>query len=124
LENAAICIGRLGLHLAPEIAPHYNVFINAWVANIKPVEETDEKDSALRGMCHIVATNPGGLSGENVLLSFVELCALYIEPSPELADILGKVLQGFKSLVPNWDDMVMSKLDPVLANSLRQRYYL
>lgn len=124
LENAAICIGRLGLSLANEIAPHYGVFMNFWIEHIKPVEETDEKDTALRGMCQVIGTNPGGLSGEGTLLSFVELCGLYMEPSPELADVIGKVLQGFKSLVPNWEEAVMSKLEPVLANSLRQRYYL
>lgn len=122
LENAAIAIGRLGKTLADVIAPHIQVFIQQWCAYIKNVEETDEKDSAFQGMCQIVGANPSGLSNEGALLSFIEAAALYIEPSQDLAMLIGRVLEGYKSYVQDWDNSVMGKLPPYIANTLRQRY--
>lgn len=122
LENAAIAIGRLGKTLADVIAPHIQVFILQWCNYIKNVEETDEKDSAFQGMCQIVGANPSGLSNEGSLLAFIEVAALYVEPSQELATLIGRVLEGYKSYVQDWDNSVMNQLPPYVANSLRQRY--
>lgn len=126
LENAAIAIGRLGRELAGMIAPHLDVFIQAWCVKIRNVDETDEKDSAFLGMCHIIAANPNSLtsSGGQPLIEFLQLCAYYEEPSQELAMSIAKVLEGYKNFLgSNWNDL-MGKLHPEVAQSLTQRYGL
>lgn len=123
LENAAIAIGRIGINLPELISPHVSLFIDRWCESMRDVDETDEKDSAMRGMCHIVASNPAALSNEASLVSFIETLALYLEPSPQLGMLIAKVLEGYKSYVSNWD-VVMTKLSPGIADSLRLRYGL
>ncbi|CAN6672042.1 importin subunit beta-2 [Trichomonascus vanleenenianus] len=121
LENAAIALGRLGKSLSDLVAPHVGIFVDKWCHMILPVEETDEKDSAYRGMCEIVCANPTGIT-EGSVLKFIETIALYMEPSHELAMLISKVLEGYKSYISDWNGVVMAKLPQHVSNSLRQRY--
>lgn len=122
-ENAAIALGRLGQCVPELLAQHLPVFIDKWCFYIKEILETHEKDSAYIGMCQIVAVNPNGLNNEISLLSFLDAIATYVDPSTELTDMTGKVLQGYKSIVPDWDGIV-AKLPPDAQLSIRQRYGL
>ncbi|ANB15835.1 Kap104p [Sugiyamaella lignohabitans] len=124
LENAAIAIGRLGKVCADIVAPHIGLFIDKWCTSIKYVDETDEKDSAFQGICHIIAANPSGLSNEKSLLVFIDTIAIYNEPSHALAMLISKVLEGYKGFISDWDKRVMAQLSQESANSLRQRYGL
>lgn len=122
LENAAIALGRLGKPMPDVVAPHLSMFIDEWCKHIQNVEETEEKDSAVQGMCQIVGANPSGLSNPDSLVKFIETVALYMEPSHELAMLIAKVLEGYKGYVEDWDSVVMSKLSQFAAASLRERY--
>jgi transportin-1 len=124
LENAAIAIGRLGKTLPDCVAPHLSLFIDKWCDCVMYIEETEEKDTSFQGMCRIIGTNPSALSNQTSLVKFVETAARYVEPSPPLGMLLAKVFEGYKNYVANWDEMVMNKLHPDLAASLRQRYGL
>ena len=122
-ENAAIAIGRLGQCVPVLLAQHLRLFIDNWCFYMKDVIETDEKDSAFIGMCQVVSSNPNGLDNENSLMKFLESIACYVEPSGELINVISKVLQGYKSLIPTWDDLV-NRLSSDAQSSIRQRYGL
>ncbi|KAL2313475.1 Importin subunit beta-2 [Schizosaccharomyces pombe] len=92
LENVAITIGRLGVYNPELVAPHLELFYQPWFEIIKTVGENEEKDSAFRGFCNILACNPQALS--YLLPMFVLCVAEYENPSAELRDMFQKILQG------------------------------
>lgn len=121
-ENAAIALARLGKNIPDLISPNLTMFIDKWCELMHGVEETDEKDSAFKGMCQIVGANPSGLSNEKSLITLIETMGLYRDPSPELAVLIQKLLQGYKNFVQDWQGMVMNKLPQPVAQTLIQRY--
>ncbi|EPX73852.1 karyopherin Kap104 [Schizosaccharomyces octosporus yFS286] len=92
LENVAITIGRLGMYNPELVAPHLQLFYQPWFEIIKTIGENEEKDSAFRGFCNILACNPQSLS--YLLPMFVTCVAEYEKPSMELQDMFQKILQG------------------------------
>jgi transportin-1 len=89
LENSAICIGRVGLVCADDVAPQLPAFAASFIRALKDVRDNDEKDSAFRGFCTLIGNNPSGLAGD--LTNFVIAVAKYSEPSPELAEMFRTV---------------------------------
>lgn len=63
-ENAAVTIGRLGLVCPALVAPDLGTFAQAWCTALWEIKDNEEKDSAFRGFCMMISTNPSGL--ENV----------------------------------------------------------
>ncbi|KAK9448530.1 armadillo-type protein [Limtongia smithiae] len=135
LENAAITLGRLGISSAALIASRLETFAVPWCTCISLVaDNTDEKDTAFRGMCHIIMLHPAGL--RDCLPEFVEAVGRYTEPSPELAQMFANILGGFKNLVMgetssadgassnSWDDKIMNKVPAEPREFLRGRYGL
>lgn len=120
-ENAAIAIGRLGQCVPELLAEHLPMFCDKWCFYIKAILETHEKDSAYFGMCQIVSLNPNGFGNDVSLLSFLDAIATYVDPSPQLSEAVLKVLQGYKSLVPEWESVV-NQLPGDSQMSIRQRY--
>ncbi|KAK9464862.1 armadillo-type protein [Lipomyces arxii] len=120
IENAAITIGRLGIACPEIIAPRLDVFASYWCKTLKMIRENDEKETAFKGMCKIVALNPSGL--QDCLVAFVEAIGLYTEPSNELQDMFKTILTGYKSLIPDWQGVVVNKLPPEVCERVRERY--
>jgi len=102
LENTAITIGRMGLVCPQQVSPYLQSFIRVWCSSLRSIRDNDEKDSAFRGICHLISMNPGG-----VVNDFVFLCdaiASWNNPKPDLKEMFYKILTGFKNQVgeENW----------------------
>lgn len=54
-------LGRIGLEHPQLVAPHLDVFAQAWCQALFEIKDNEEKDSAFRGFCTLVQTNPGGI---------------------------------------------------------------
>lgn len=61
-ENAAVSIGRIGLMHPTIVAPHLEVFAQAWCQALFEIKDNEEKDSAFRGFCTLVQANPAGIA--------------------------------------------------------------
>ena len=44
------------------IAPLLPDFVQAWCQALYEIRDNEEKDSAFRGLCTLVQTNPGGIA--------------------------------------------------------------
>lgn len=115
VENAAICIGRLGLCGAlPILAPRLAEFIHSWCAQIMYVEENEEKETAFKGMLSTVQQNPdagfGGLSnqqGKKNLSVFLSCIGNYFEPPEDLKHGFFQTLTSYKAMLgADWDAVV------------------
>lgn len=120
LWNAAIAIGRLGLGSAHLLAPHLQIFIAKWLEIIMDVDATAEKDTALQGMCLTIAANPSALN-ENTLQQFLKVLAGYFTPSPDLKELVGKVVEGYKGVFPQFHNLV-GTLPPAFQQQLKLTY--
>lgn len=61
-ENAAVSIGRIGLMHPQMVAPLLPEFAQAWCQALYEIRDNEEKDSAFRGLCTLVQTNPAGIT--------------------------------------------------------------
>ena len=69
-ENAAVSIGRIGLMHPSLVAPLLPEFALNWCQALYEIRDNEEKDSAFRGFCTLVQSNPAGIAkvrGEPVL---------------------------------------------------------
>jgi transportin-1 len=44
------------------VAPHLSEFAQAWCQALYEIRDNEEKDSAFRGLCTLVQTNPAGIT--------------------------------------------------------------
>lgn len=44
------------------VAPHLPEFAQAWCQALHEIRDNEEKDSAFRGFCTLVQTNPAGIA--------------------------------------------------------------
>lgn len=44
------------------VAPHLPEFAQAWCQALYEIRDNEEKDSAFRGLCTLVQTNPAGIA--------------------------------------------------------------
>lgn len=131
LENAAICLGRLGLaDGTADIAPRLPEFIYSWCAHMMYVTENEEKESAFLGMLHTIQANPdhglGELSnqqGRKNLAVLVSCIGNYFEPTSKLRELFYQVLQSYKShFGERWDTDVMALVDGETRQMLHTTY--
>mgnify|MGYP002477564668 CR=1 FL=1 len=61
-ENSAVTIGRLAIVCPQLVAPHLQVFVQAWCQALADIKDNEEKDSAFRGICAAIQVNPNGIS--------------------------------------------------------------
>lgn len=61
-ENAAVSIGRIGLMHPQLVAPALPDFVQAWCQALYEIRDNEEKDSAFRGICTLVQSNPAGIA--------------------------------------------------------------
>lgn len=74
-ENAAIALGRLGLHCSEGLALHLAEFARLFLQIIQPVDDTDEKGQAFLGLNRTIVNNPQGM--ENCLLDYFKATAAF-----------------------------------------------
>ncbi|GJQ67006.1 TNPO1 [Trypoxylus dichotomus] len=99
LENTAITIGRLGYVCPHDVAPVLHQFVRQWCTSLRNIRDNEEKDSAFRGMCHMISVNPAGVVPDFIF--FCDAVASWISPKEDLKDVFIKILHGFKAQVVN-----------------------
>ncbi|CAH1394472.1 unnamed protein product [Nezara viridula] len=106
LENTAITIGRLGYVCPHEVAPMLQQFVRQWCTSLRNIRDNEEKDSAFRGMCQMIAVNPGGIVQDFIF--FCDAVASWAAPKEDLKEMFSKILHGFKNQVgdENWKRFV------------------
>ncbi|KAF8141179.1 armadillo-type protein [Boletus edulis] len=119
-ENAAVSIGRIGLMHPVLVAPHLPEFAQAWCQALYEIRDNEEKDSAFRGLCTLVQTNPAGIAKS--LLWFCNAVVRWNNPSPELNAMFQQLLTGFRNHdVAGWQAQVAS-FPPAIQDRLATRY--
>ncbi|KAG2015342.1 karyopherin Kap95 [Coprinopsis cinerea AmutBmut pab1-1] len=119
-ENAAVSIGRIGLMHPALVAPHLPEFAPAWCQALYEIRDNEEKDSAFRGFCTLVQTNPAGIAKS--LLWFCNSIVRWNHPSPELNNMFQTLLQGFKNHDPQGWAAQVAMFPPAIQERLSQRY--
>ncbi|CAH2355414.1 importin subunit beta-2 [[Candida] railenensis] len=108
LENASICLGRLGLTTqgAAMIAPRLQEFILQWCGQVLYLVDNNEKETAYEGMLNIINANPdlgfGGLSnqqGRKNLSIFIDCIGNYPGAPEELANKFAQILQAYRQMI-------------------------
>ncbi|RPD57675.1 ARM repeat-containing protein [Lentinus tigrinus ALCF2SS1-7] len=119
-ENAAVSIGRIGLMHPALVAPLLPDFAQAWCQALYEIRDNEEKDSAFRGLCTLVQTNPAGITKS--LLWFCNAIVRWNQPSPELNSMFQTLLNGFKQHdAVGWAAQVAT-FPPVIQERLATRY--
>ncbi|CCM03932.1 uncharacterized protein FIBRA_06084 [Fibroporia radiculosa] len=119
-ENAAVSIGRIGLMHPAMVAPLLPEFAQAWCQALYEIRDNEEKDSAFRGLCTLVQTNPAGIMKS--LLWFCNAIVRWNHPSPELNSMFQQLLNGFKQHdTVGWAAQVAT-FPPTIQERLAQRY--
>lgn len=104
-ENAAVALGRLGLGSCIELAPHLETFASHFLDALDKVDETDEKDTALKGFCMIVGRHPEAM--ESCLVKFFKAIARYKLPSPELKELFRQTIVGYHAFIADFDAFLL-----------------
>lgn len=119
-ENAAVSIGRIGLMHPTMVAPLLPDFAQAWCQALYEIRDNEEKDSAFRGLCTLVQTNPAGIAKS--LLWFCNAIVRWNHPSAELNAMFQQLLSGFRQHdATGWAAQV-STFPPAIQERLSQRY--
>lgn len=121
LENTAITIGRLGYVCPHDVAPMLHQFVRQWCTSLRNIRDNEEKDSAFRGMCHMITVNPAGVVPD--FIYFCDAVASWITPKADLRDIFMKILHSFKTQVgeDNWKRF-SDQFPPPLSERLSTLY--
>ncbi|KAJ5551827.1 Armadillo-like helical [Penicillium sp. DV-2018c] len=126
-ENAALALGRLGFCCSDQIAPHLSECSGSFLRSMDKIDFTREKASAFLGFNQIVMKNPQAM--EASLLDYFQAIAMFPARSlaqEEYRDIQGsfqQVLQGYKNLIPDFDNF-LGQLNPPVAQTLRTLYHV
>ncbi|XP_071494400.1 transportin-1-like [Diadema antillarum] len=123
LENTAITIGRLGLVCPAAVAPMLPQFIRQWCTSLRNIRDNEEKDSAFRGICAMIAINPSGVVQDFIF--FCDAVASWQNPKPNLKEMFAKILHGFKNQVgeEQWQPF-SAQFPPPLRQRLAMQYNL
>lgn len=131
MENAAICIGRLGLGGgAGDIAPLLPDFVYSWCSQMMYVIENEEKETAFLGFCQSLQLNPdqglGGLGnqqGRKNLAVLVSCIGNYFEPTDKLKEMFYQILMSYKGLLGDaWETEVLGLVDGSTRGFLQTTY--
>lgn len=131
-ENAAICLGRMGIQGGAEVlAPRLPEFIYQWCSQMLTLVDNNEKETAFSGMLNIIKANPdqgfGGLSnqqGKKNLSLFILCIGYYAAPPDELRQLFSQVLVGYANMLGKevWEGQVLSQIDGETRQSLHHQY--
>ncbi|OCH90570.1 ARM repeat-containing protein [Obba rivulosa] len=119
-ENAAVSIGRIGLMHPVMVAPLLPEFVQAWCQALYEIRDNEEKDSAFRGLCTLVQSNPAGIAKS--LLWFCNAIVRWSQPSPELNNMFQQLLSGFKQHDPAGWAAQIATFPPAIQQKLAERY--
>ncbi|GEQ71070.1 hypothetical protein JCM33374_g4751 [Metschnikowia sp. JCM 33374] len=131
LENAAICLGRMGIPGGAEYIGHrLPEFIYSWCSQMMYVLENEEKESAFVGMIEMLKTNPdagvGGLGnqqGRKNLAVFISCIGNYFEPSEKLKELFFQTLMSYKGVIGSaWESQILSLIDNDTRGFLQSTY--
>ncbi|MCJ1419809.1 hypothetical protein MMC32_006165 [Xylographa parallela] len=104
-ENAAIALGRLGLHCSEGLALHLAEFATLFLQSIRPVDDTDEKGQAFLGLNRTIVNNPQGM--ESCLLDYFKATAAFKNfREDDLKKSFQQVLIGYKTMIPNFGGFI------------------
>ena len=86
------------------VAPHLPEFAQAWCQALYEIRDNEEKDSAFRGLCTMVQTNPAGIAKVRLVYQSCCLTDCLTESSLvlQLDCTLDDALVGAKPDVPNF----------------------
>jgi len=99
--------------------PH---FMKLWCITLTKVADDSEKESAFRGLCELIKTNP--VAAADALYEICDAIASWFFPnlSNDLKENFRAILQEYKrQLGPNWN-AITSKFPEYLKKSLREKY--
>jgi transportin-1 len=142
-ENAAMALGRLGLHNSEQLGSHLSTFAEEWISIMSEVEATEEKATAFKGFSMVVGRNPQAMEKE--LLNYFTAIARYRDMSlkspvrQELHDVFQKVgypllrlseqandfqvIDIYKQMIPDFSNFV-GQLQPRDRQALEAHYSL
>ncbi|KRY16037.1 Transportin-1 [Trichinella patagoniensis] len=114
LENAAITVGRFGVHCSTEVAPQLSEILLPWCLSMRNLRDNEEKESAFCGLCRMVIVNP-----DAVVPHFAYLCdafASWSSPKTELKALVCSILYAFRQQMGEaaWQDCVGKFPSPML----------
>ncbi|KAK4058210.1 hypothetical protein OIO90_000949 [Microbotryomycetes sp. JL221] len=120
-ENSAVTIGRLAIVCPELVAPHLEMFVNAWCQALADIKDNEEKDSAFRGICAAIQINPNGIS--SAFGFFLNAVARWQRPSEQLNEMFKTILIAFKNMSegPAWQAQ-LNHLPPQIVARLQERY--
>ncbi|KAK4192891.1 importin subunit beta-2 [Podospora australis] len=125
-ENAATALGRLGLYHADVLAPHVSKFAQEFLESMDEVDPSEEKATAFKGFCNVVALNPQSI--EPVLLHFFSSIAAYPglkgteHPiNQDLHATFQNIIKLYSSIIPGFTQF-LSQLDPQEQAALKATY--
>ncbi|KAJ5997852.1 hypothetical protein N7522_009512 [Penicillium canescens] len=126
-ENAAMALGRLGFCCADQMAPRLSECSGPFLKSMDKIDFTREKASAFLGFNQVVMKNPQAM--ESSLVDYFQAIATF--PAKSLAQdeyreiqvSFQQVLQGYKNMIPNFDDFLGQLPQPV-AQKLRSVYQI
>lgn len=132
LENAAICLGRLGLNGgAAKVGARLLEFVIPWCSHMLYLIDNSEKETCYQGMLLAIHENPdqgfGGLStaqGRKNLSLFVTTVAHYFEVPQTLKAAIGHTLASFKAMLGDdvWNREILGSMDAELKQGLQHNY--
>ncbi|XP_023245329.1 transportin-1 [Copidosoma floridanum] len=113
-NNATWAIGEISIKLGSDMS-------TVMCTSLRNIRDNEEKDSAFRGMCQMIAVNPGGVAPE--FIYFCDAVASWAAPRDDLRDIIQKILHGFKNQVgaENWKRF-SDQFPPQLSERLQNLY--
>ena len=69
------------------------IFLNIRCTSLRHIRDNDEKDSAFRGMCHMITVNPVGVVPDFIF--FCDAIASWANPPTDLHQMIQKVFPLF-----------------------------
>ena len=71
------------------ILSNFVVVVVNMCSSLRSIRDNEEKDSAFRGVCHLISLNPAGVVNDFVF--FCDAIASWNNPKPDLKDMFFKV---------------------------------
>ncbi|XP_044716345.1 importin subunit beta-2 [Hirsutella rhossiliensis] len=124
-ENAAIALGRLGLHSADALAPALPTFAEDFLNAMQEVDPSEEKATAFKGFSIVVGQNPQAM--EKVLMDYFVSIAQYQDMNlrnpikQELHEVFQSVLNVYKQMIPQFHEFI-SQMQPRDQQNLKNNY--
>ena len=89
--------------------------------SLRNIRDSEEKDSAFRGMCNMIAVNPGGIVYDFIF--FCDAVASWVSPRLDLKEQFVEILHGFKSQMgeEGWKRFT-DQFPPPLRERMTQQY--